>query len=172
MPDSANPLILDMREGVVTGMAGAVIVALFYFGFDLVRGTPLMTPSVLGQVLLFGNPDPVIAHPEMSAVALYTFAHLFLFAAFGLFLSGLARLAERNAIARYGALQLLVAFLFAFYGVLAFASEITRGLFPFWSVLAANALAAAGMAFYLWRRHPALAAAIRRTPLGAADAHG
>ena len=86
----------------------------------------------------------------------YTAVHLIAFALFGLCLTKMVHLSERSSVARYGVLQLLVAFLFAFYGVLAVASEVTRGRFPLWGVLVANLLAALAMGAYLWNRHPGL----------------
>jgi hypothetical protein len=49
--------------------------------------------------------------------------------------------------------------------------EETRSLFPVWSVLVANTLAAIGMGIYLWRHHPDLQRELRETPLGAAPMH-
>lgn len=162
------------REGVVTGLIGAAIVAIFYLVFDLVvRGQALLTPSILGQVLVLRESTPIVDAPVMSAVAIYTVAHLIAFTAFGLFLTGMVRRSESSTLARYGVVQLLVAFVVFFYGVLSVASEITRGMFPLWSVLAANFLAAGAMGYYLWRRHPLLRHEMERTPLGAADVlHG
>ncbi|MBK7594617.1 MAG: hypothetical protein IPP98_10610 [Gemmatimonadetes bacterium] len=160
---------LGPREGITTGVIGAVIVAAFYLLLDTVNGTPLLTPSILGEVLVLRNGTPNLTVPVGMAIAAYTVVHLIAFGLFGLFLARMVHLSERSSVARYGVLQLLVAFLFAFYGVLAVASEVTRGLFPLWGVLAANVAAALAMGAYLWNRHPAFRAAIRRTPLGAGD---
>jgi hypothetical protein len=45
-------------------------------------------------------------------------------------------------------------------------SERTNELFPFWTVVVANTLAALSMGAYLWIRHPELRRSIRETPLG------
>ncbi len=42
-------------EGTYVGAIGAGCVALWFFFIDLIQGHPLRTPSVLGQVLLFGQ---------------------------------------------------------------------------------------------------------------------
>lgn len=160
---------LGPREGITTGLIGAAIVAAFYLLLDTVNGTPLLTPSILGEVLVLRTSPPELAAPVTMAIVAYTVVHLVAFALFGLFLARMVTLSERSSVARYGVLQLLVAFLFAFYGVLAVASEVTRGLFPLWGVLAANVCAALAMGAFLWNRHPAFRAAIRRTPLGAGE---
>jgi hypothetical protein len=160
---------LGPREGITTGLIGATFVAAFYLLLDTISGTPLLTPSILGQVLVLRITSPNMTTPDNPAIAAYTAVHLIAFALFGLFLTKMVHLSERSSVARYGVLQLLVAFLFAFYGVLAVASEVTRGFFPLWGVLGANVAAALAMGAYLWNRHPAFRAAIRRAPLGAGD---
>jgi hypothetical protein len=129
----------------------------------------VQTPSILGQVLLMRDTAPVIEAAVMPAVAAYTVVHVIAFSAFGLFLTGMVRLSETSPVARYAVLQLLVVFLFAFYALLAVASEVTRGFFPLWGVLAANVCAAIAMSVYLWKRHPLFRYALKRTPLGAGE---
>ena len=84
------------REGLLTGLFGASVVALFYFVADIMRGHPLMTPSVLGQEFVLHT--PVTTTPETLAVLLYTAFHLLAFFAFGLFLAALVRGAETSAL--------------------------------------------------------------------------
>lgn len=158
-----------MAEGITTGLLGAAVVALFYLGVDLMRGMVLLTPSVLGEVFVLRRPEAVTSSVDPMAAGLYTIAHLIAFSAFGLLLVALVRRAEESSVARYGLLQLFIVFELFFFGVLAIASVTTRGLFPVWSVLAANTLAAATMGVWTWRHHPKLRAALNRNPLGAAE---
>jgi hypothetical protein len=158
-----------IREGLVTGLIGAAVVALFFLGVDLIRGLPLLTPSVLGETFVLRQPDAVTTTVNMTAVALYTAVHVGAFCGFGLVLVALVRGGERSSLTRYAILPVMLAFLIFFWGVLAIADEATRGLFPIGSVLVANILAALAMGWYLWRSHPALRAAFGRTPLGAPD---
>jgi hypothetical protein len=158
-----------VSEGITTGLLGACVVALFYLGVDLMRGMVLLTPSVLGEVFVLRRPEAVTSSVDLMAVGVYTIAHLLAFSAFGLLLVGLVRRAEESSFARYGLLQLFIAFELFFVGVLAIASETTQGLFPLWSVLTANSLAAGVMGLWTWRHHPKLRAALDRNPLGAAD---
>lgn len=168
-PTGTTPAIPAMREGIVAGFLGAAVVAVFYFGVDLARGIPLLTPSVLGEVLVFHRPEVALTAADGSAVAVYTGVHLLLFVAFGLVLTALATRAETSSVARYAVLQLFIVFELFFFGLLAIASETTRGLFPLWSVLTANTVAALVMGSWIWRHHPRLRRAMGRTPLGAPE---
>lgn len=156
------------REGVLTGILGAVVVAVFYLIVDLIHGQALMTPSVLGEAFILHVPVQTNA-PDIDAVLAYTLLHLVVFIAFGLILTALVRTSEHSVIARDAAVQLMVAFLVFFYGVLSVGTQVVRGMFPFIGVLAANTLAGATMIVWLWRRHPELRAAYRRTPLDTDD---
>jgi hypothetical protein len=157
------------REGVITGLLGAAVVAAFYLAVDVARGRPLMTPTVLGEVFVMRQPTPIATSPDILALGLYTIVHIIAFVAFGLFLTALARRAEESGLIRYAIVQLLVVFELFFYGLVQVGSETAAGMFPLWSVLAANTLAAFVMCAWLWRRHPALGRAFAGQPLGAAD---
>ena len=158
-----------VREGIVTGLIGAAVVALFFLGVDLIRGVPLLTPSVLGEVFVLRRPSAVTTEVNMGAAALYTAVHVFSFAAFGLLVVALARKSETSSLVRYAVFPMFLAYIIFFQGVLAVADETTRGLFPMWSVLTANVLAAAAMAWYVWRQHPRLRSAFHGSPLGAPE---
>jgi hypothetical protein len=171
MSSPIDPMVrhegIARSEGVIAGLIGAAVVALFYFVIDLIRGHPLMTPSVLGEVFLLRT--PLTTTPDLAAVILYSAFHIIVFIAFGLFLTVLVRAAEESALARYAVVQLLVVFEVFLYGALMIASVTARGMFPFLGVLAANTLAAIAMVAWQWRHHPALRAAFLREPLGATD---
>src|SRR6185503_2590975 len=62
-------------EGTYVGAIGAGSVALWFFVSDLIQGHPLRTPSVLGQVLLFGESRPDLTHVQFAAVIAYTAVH-------------------------------------------------------------------------------------------------
>src|SRR5262249_378674 len=141
-------------EGTFAGAIGAVCVAVWFFVIDLIQGHPLRTPSVLGQVLLFGREHPDLGHVDFAAVIAYTAVHFAAFLAFGMGICALTRWAAREAVVRYAVLQVFLVFEVFFYGLLSLASQTTRELFPFWTVLGANTLAAAAMGWYLWHRHP------------------
>ena len=47
-----------VREGLIAGLLGAVLVATWYFVFDAAAGRPFHTPNVLGKVFFRGDLDP------------------------------------------------------------------------------------------------------------------
>ena len=155
------------KESMTTGLIGAAIVMVWFFIIDLIHGQPLATPSILGQVVLYGKAEPEIVRPLLPAVAAYTGLHIAAFLLIGTLVTWLVFKANRHNIARFALLVLFVTFEVFFYGLLVMFFQGSSGLFPFWSVLAANTLAAAGMGGYLFRRHPALRRALAREPLGA-----
>lgn len=157
------------RDGIITGLLGAAIVALFYLAVDAARGHPLMTPSVLGQALILHETPSLAAGPDPAAVLAYTFFHVVAFVAFGFLLAVLVRASEVSSLARYAVFQVLVTFVIFFYGIVSIGSELVRGMLPFVSVLVANALAGAVMTGWLWRHHPRLRDLIAVTPLGNTD---
>ena len=161
-PSHTNNTVVP--EGILTGLLGALVVALFYFLLDVAHGHPLLTPSVLGQALLL-HELPTTSVIDVAAVITYTTAHLLAFMLFGLLLATMVRAAERKSLARYAVVQLFIVFEFFFYGVLLLGAASTREMFPLWSVLAANSLAVVAMGLWQWRHHPMLQMASRVAPL-------
>ena len=155
------------RESIATGLIGAGVVALWFLGLDLLRGQPFITPSVLGQVIVFRNDHPDLVRVVPAAVAAYTAVHLVAFLLLALVVTWLVFQADRHNIARFALLMLFVVFEAFFSGLQVMFFESTSGLFPLWTVLAANTLAALSMAWYLYRRHPALRRGLAREALGA-----
>ena len=164
--DYGNPM--SVREGIAAGLLGAGVVAVFYLLFDvIIRKQALWTPTVLGEVLVLQRPIAGEQGVDLTAVALYSVVHIVAFVVFGIVLTLLAARSERSALARYGTIQLLIAFEVFFYGMLAVGLFKTNGAFPLWTILLANSLAALAMCVWLWKRHPAVSAGWRE-PLGAA----
>jgi hypothetical protein len=154
------------KEGIVAGSLGAVAVALWFLAVDLTQGRPLFTPSVLGQIVLLGQRQPVADRILPDAVALYSVFHVAAFILFGIGVTRLVHLAVNVPIVRFGLVMLFVVFEVFFWGFTYVFFEGTRGLFPRGSILGANTVAAVVMAVYLWRRHPALKRALLHEPLG------
>ena len=154
------------REGVVTGVVGASAVAALFLGRDLMLGMPLLTPSVLGQVILQGAAVPVTDRALPGPALAYTGLHLAVFLVFGLLLAGFARVATTQPSLRFAVVMLFIFFEFFFTGLSFRFFEVTQALFPLSLVLVANLAAGAAMAAYLWRHHPALRRAVHRDPLG------
>jgi hypothetical protein len=148
-----------LTEGFITGLIGAGIVAAWFLLLDTIQHEPLYTPSLLGTVL-FKGAAAAQGHTQVDPgmVAAYTIVHHLAFVAVGLVASFLV--AEMERIPPLG---IALFFLFVFFEVafLIFMVAVGEPLLgeqgiAFWGVAVANLLAAAGMAGYLWFRHPRL----------------
>jgi hypothetical protein len=164
MPDRPHSIV---TEGTDVGIIGGLVVAVWFLILDLLAGMPLRTPSLLGQVVLFGDSTPDL-EVIFGAVLVYTAFHFLVFALLGMGVVALVHWGIENPVVRYALLPLFLVFEVMFYGLIEVLSERTQELFPFWTVVGANTLAAVCMGIFLWRRHPAFRRSIEETPLGAA----
>lgn len=156
-----------LREGVITGFIGAFVVAGWFLVTDLLQGRPLSTPSVLGQVILYGMTDPVVNPPVLAASVAYTLLHVGAFVLFGILATWMIHLAMTSPLARFGLMIMAVVFELFFILITYAVFTGTSFLFPWWSVLAANTLSLLAMSYTLFRRHPGLKQQFEREPLGA-----
>lgn len=155
-------------EGTDVGIIGGLAVAIWFLVLDTIAGHPLQTPSLLGQVVLFREPNPDTSQIVFGAFLMYTAVHFLVFALVGMGLVALVHWGTENSVVRYAILPVFLVFEVLFYGVIEVLSEGTNELFPFWAVVGANTLAAVSMGIYLWVRHPEFGRSIHDTPLGAA----
>lgn len=155
------------REGAVTGVIGALVVAAWFFIIDVAHGHPLATPSMLGQVFVFGSATPSATVIDDWAVIAYTIIHLMVFTVIGMTLTSLFHAAMVSPLARPALLMGFIVFEFFFFGVTLLYNSRTGPLFPEWSVLLANFFSAVAMGAYLWRHHPSIRRSIQKLPLGA-----
>lgn len=155
-----------LAEGTDVGILGGLAVAIWFLILDTIAGHPFQTPSLLGQVVLFGNARPDMTQLVFGAILVYTAFHFAVFVLLGMGLVVLVHWAERDSVVRFALLPVFLVFEVMFYGLLEILSERTHELFPFWAVVTANTLAALSMAIYLWVRHPDLRRSLRETPLG------
>jgi hypothetical protein len=154
-----------VREGLLTGLVGGVVVALWYLAVDLGRGQLLHTPSVLGQVFVGADSTPT-ARVVPEAVAQYSLLHFGVFFVLGIMLVALAHMATRSPALRMGVwLGLVIGFLF-FLGLLFGLYSATGQRLPWWTALGGSVLGIGSMAVLLWRRHPALRGTFDESPLG------
>ncbi len=142
-------------DGLLTGMLGALAVAAWFLVLDTLRGHPLQTPALLGSVLLRGGLAGYRAGSIVPLdVAAYTAFHFVAFTVVGLSLSLLMTLFERFPI-MFFVIALLFAFLEVGFAVLSAVLHLEApDRLPGWSVMMANLLASAAMAWYQVVRHP------------------
>lgn len=155
-----------MAEGTDVGIIGGLAVAVWFLILDMIAGHPFQTPSLLGQVVLFGDTRPDTSNLVFGAILVYTAFHFAVFALLGMGLVVLVHWGVRDPVVRYALLPVFLVFEVMFYGLLEVLSERTNELFPFWAVVTANTLAAVCMGLYLWVRHPDFRRSIQDTPLG------
>ena len=85
-----------LREGITVGLIGAAIAMVLFLAVDVAAGAPLRTPALLGAALFHGVRNPGAVTVTAPLVLGYTLVHLAGFVAFGLAVSGLFALAERE----------------------------------------------------------------------------
>lgn len=71
-------------EGIVSGVLGASVIAVFFLIFDLLEGRPLWTPFALGSVLFLDGMPTAGAPIDLAIVVGYTAMHGCVFMTFGL----------------------------------------------------------------------------------------
>jgi hypothetical protein len=158
--ETASDVVLD---GIITGMIGAVLVALWFLALDMAAGRPLYTPAVLGNLLAHGAQTPAFAiRVDPVVVAGYTAFHFVAFVLVGLLLAWMVSLFERFPIMFFVILLTFVCLEVVFFAANIAIGHALSDKLPTWSVAVANVLAAAGMAIYLWRRHPSVVRGIER----------
>jgi hypothetical protein len=146
-------------EGIIAGVLGAAVIAIWFLILDTAAGRPLHTPTILGTAIFRsgqGLASPETMPVSIEMVVLYTWVHALVFSVIGGIAAKLLAVAERQPNAGFGILLAFVAFEFGFLVVtLLFAEPVLRTLtWP--AVLGGNLLAALAMGAYFWRRHPTL----------------
>src|SRR5713101_1920758 len=85
-----------LREGIVAGVIGAAVVAVWFLLFDIWRGRPFLTPGLLGAAVFQGVTNPIGLEPTVANVVGYTIVHGLAFIAFGVIAASLMAVSERK----------------------------------------------------------------------------
>ena len=145
-----------LREGIVAGLIGAAVVAVWFFVFDLARGRPFLTPGVLGAFVFYGGNTAVGAEPALGPILGYTVLHGLAFIAFGVMAATIMAMSEREPALFIAFIVLFACFEAFFFGVLGAFGQSMHGALVWWAVLVGNLLASVAMLWYLFRAHRAL----------------
>ena len=145
-----------VREGIVAGLIGAAVVALWFFVFDLVRGKPFLTPTLLGSMVFFGVKTPVGLDPAIGPILGYTVLHGLAFIAFGIVAATMMAMSEREPTLFIGFVILFACFEVFFFGLLSVLGRAAQAALVWWSVLIGNLLASVAMLWHFFRAHRAL----------------
>ncbi len=154
-----------IREGVSAGLIGATAIAVWFGILDLIAGTVLATPIMLGSSLatLFQSG----AEPSSAAAfLLYTVFHFAMFIGIGLVFAWVVKSAEKSPAILIGFIGLFVAFEVGWVG---WTSVLSQGFgeLAWGQVFIANIIGAVSMAWYMLRQHPELPGRVNRVLAGA-----
>lgn len=155
-----------VREGLMAGLIGAVVVALWFLVFDLARGRIFFTPGALGSAFFLQVNSLDDVQVNLLTVAGYTGLHLAAFGLAGLIAAAVAVEAEKRPPLVLAAVLMFAAFEAFFIGLLAIVAEWLLGALAWWTIAVGNLLATVSIAYYLWKAHPMLRQALSQDPLG------
>ena len=158
-----------IKEGIVCGLLGAGVVALWFLIIDLLQGQPFFTPGALGSALFLGSTDLEAVTVSAGTVLGYTVIHIAAFIATGLLVAAIACYAEDTPPLVLAAVLLFVTFEALFMGLIALLGEFLLGALAWWSIAIGNLVATVTMGYYLWVKHPKLQAVLEQNPLDATD---
>lgn len=161
----------SIREGVIAGFIGATIIAVWFAVIDLVAASPFHTPDILAAGLLsVPGKTPMMPDSMAFRVVIYTIFHYATFAIVGIVLVKIVHQASRTPAILAGFLIAFVAFELGAIGLTTLLTESSLGGMAWYQIFIANLLAAGGMFWYMWRRHPGLRTDIDRALTGTDDA--
>ncbi len=143
-----------IADGVLAGLIGGAIIALWFLIFDAASGHPLQTPALLAAALLHGSRTPVaLTGTAWTLVAEYTLAHFAVFAVLGAIGALLIDASERHPELFGTLLIFTIAFEVFFIALIMLAGPAAAAATPWWKIIAGNLMATAGMlAFFFWRQ--------------------
>ena len=165
-PDSqggerTDSTVAVLEDGILTGIVGAAVVAMWFLILDTARGQMLITPSLLGSVIFLGqNPGDVVTVNPFIVFA-YTGLHGVLFLIAGLVIARMFALFEHNP--QFGIVILLLFLLFESI-LFTFAAVVFPNLIGAIGAVAVacgNLFAAIAMFWFLIRRRPHAFAQLR-----------
>jgi hypothetical protein len=143
------------ENGVLAGIVGAAVVAVWFLAVDLVtRGLPFYTPSLLGSIIFAGADASEVTGLNGAAIFAYTGLHGILFLAAGALLAWMFTQFESNPQVGLVLLLLFVTFEAILWGVGVSLVPALAGVVGAWAILVANVASAAAMFAFLLRRHP------------------
>ncbi|MCI0547767.1 MAG: hypothetical protein L0027_10840 [Candidatus Rokubacteria bacterium] len=145
-----------VREGIIAGMIGAAIVAVWFLIYDAARGQPFRTPALLGAATFRGVADPAATPVSTGLIVQYTVLHGVVFALIGILLAYLIASAQREPGRLLTLVIAVLSFEVVFLALLKWLAPPVLVEVMWWAVLTANVLASAGMLVYFFVGHRAL----------------
>ncbi|GLC23887.1 DoxX family protein [Roseisolibacter agri] len=153
-----------LYDGILAGLVGAAVIALWFLVIDTIDGRPLFTPATLGRgmlgVLAPGREDLSVG----TLVSAYTVFHVAAFIVVGLLAAFVADVAEREPSILFGFLLLFAVVevgIYVLVAILDVASPL--GSHAWLPIMVGNLIAVLTMSAVFWRRRPALREQFRRS---------
>jgi hypothetical protein len=145
-----------MREGVLAGVVGGAVVAIWFLGYDLASGDLLRTPTILGAMIFRGADGAATAHASAALVLGYTVLHFFAFVEFGLAIAILLAASEWEPFLALGVFLLFAVFEVFFVGFVTLLDSSVVSQLGWWKIVAGNILALLAMTAYFLQGHRGL----------------
>jgi len=143
-------------DGLIAGIIGAAVIAIWFLILDTVGGLPFYTPTVLGVALFLGPADLASTEgvqPLLNLILMYTWVQVLVFVMLGEIAAYLFWLTGKNP--NLGFCLFLFALLeFGFVGATFVFAEPLPYHLAWPAVLLGNLLAATAMACYFRLRQP------------------
>jgi len=153
-----------LRNGLITGLIGATVLAVWFLIVDAIASTVLFTPAALGSAFFFGATSPAQVTIDFTTVAGYTLIHYAAFLLVGVAAAAVVRGSEDSPPLVLGLVLLFVVAETLFVGFVTIAANWILGALAWWAVALGNILASAGMGAYLWHAHPRVREQMRQGP--------
>lgn len=141
-------------EATATGLLGATVVAAWFLVVDLIGGTPLQTPGILGSAVFLGITSAEEAVVSFITVGLYSLLHGSVFFLVGIGTTAIVRAADRTPSVLGLFVPLTVVLQALFVGGTAILAQFLLGAIAWWAVLGGNLLASFLMGSLLLYWHP------------------
>jgi hypothetical protein len=149
-----------LREGLIAGIIGAAIVAVWFLIYDAARGRPFRTPALLGAATFQGVQNPADVPTSAYLVVQYTVLHGVVFAMIGVLVAYLVVSAQRQPSRILLIFIVLLCFEVFFLAIVTWLAHPVLNELAWWAILIANALAAVGMLVYFFVGQRALGRAL------------
>ena len=144
------------REGVMAGLLGAIVVAIWFLGYDFASGQVLRTPAMLGAMIFRQAPLAAAATVTAPLVIGYTVLHSFAFVAFGVAIAILLAASEWEPLLALGVFLLFAVFEVFFVGFVTLLDQSVVQALGWWKIVGGNILALLAMTAYFLRGHRGL----------------
>jgi len=144
---ASNPRYI--REGVIAGLIGAAVVAVWFLIYDAASGRPFRTPALLGAATFEGLQSAKAVPTAVALVLPYTVLHGVVFAMIGVLIAYLIGSAQREPSRVLMLFIVVMCFEIFFLAVVTWFAHPVLDELQWWTILVANGLAAFGMLAYL-----------------------